>query len=146
MSLFDQVSSPYGVGAAPFRPPVVIQPNDTAQSAMSRGGLLANQVVTGPAQAGLGAGTNQFGATDPTLLAEMSACGANGTLSVAANPNANMGNPSSGPAGNPANGGNPGGTSELMLNNPANNAVGGLVPPAVVAPIGLTLAANIFGG
>jgi hypothetical protein len=146
MSLFDQISSPYGVGAAPFRPPVVTQPNDTSQSAMSRGGLSANQVVTGPTQVGLNAGANQYGATAPTLLATMSDCGSNGTLSNAANPNYNMGAPSNGPAGNVMNGANPGATTELMDNIPASNAVSGLVAPAAVAPIGLTVAAGVLGG
>jgi hypothetical protein len=48
MSLFDQVSSPYGVGAAPFRPPIQsIQPNDTVMSAVSRGAIPANVVTSG---------------------------------------------------------------------------------------------------
>lgn len=46
MSLFDQVSSPFGVGAAPFRPPVVIQPNDSVLAAVSRGGISHGAIVT----------------------------------------------------------------------------------------------------
>lgn len=47
MSLFDQISSPYGVGAAPFRPPAPqLQPNDSVLSATSRGAMPMNAYVT----------------------------------------------------------------------------------------------------
>lgn len=46
MSLFDQISSPYGVGAAPYKTPVVVQPNDSVLSALSRGGIPLGALVT----------------------------------------------------------------------------------------------------
>lgn len=46
MSLFDQISSPYGVGAAPYRYPVVTQPNDSVLAATSRGGIPLNVLQT----------------------------------------------------------------------------------------------------
>lgn len=115
MSLFDQVSSPYGVGAAPFRPPVQVQPNDSIQAAVSRGGVPANVLISNVQDVGLQPlGGNQT----PTLLSEMSEAGANGTSNFGQG--ASMGAPSSGGAGNPANGGNPGAPSELTVNAPAS--------------------------
>jgi hypothetical protein len=127
VSFFDQVSSPFGVGAAPFRPPVVIQPNDSTLSAVSKGGISANQVISGPGNVGAGAGNaGGFGATAQTVLGTLVTCGANGSTSpLANNPGGspNVGMPSSGPAANPANGGNPGALPELQSNAPASALV-----------------------
>jgi hypothetical protein len=126
MSLFDQVSA-YGPGAPSFRPPVVLQPNDSTLSAASRGGLSANQVISGPGNVGAGAGNaGGFGATAQTLLSTLATCGTNGSASpLANNPGGspNVGMPSTGPAANTLNGGNPGAPPELQSNGPASALV-----------------------
>jgi hypothetical protein len=146
----SQSGSPGLTIPSPYQALPGLQPGESAIAAMSRAALPANQVITGPAEVGLGAGTNGFGATAPTLLATLAACGNNGTASLpganAPDASPNIGSPNNGPAGNVMNGANPGATSELQNTVPANGAVQGLSTPALVASGALTLASGVFGG
>jgi hypothetical protein len=109
---------------SPYSPLGGIPPNASTLAAISAGILPANIVITGPAEVGLGAGANAgFGSIIPTMLAVQAAGGNNGTANIAGTGGGspNMGAPSSGGAGNPMNGGNPGSGTQLQLNAPASS-------------------------
>jgi hypothetical protein len=87
MSYFDQISSPYGVGAAPFRPPLaplpavgLLPPNSNTASestlASVSAGRLPNNVQIAPSQAG-------SGVANPTLTSINVTAGANGAQGLA---------------------------------------------------------------
>jgi hypothetical protein len=99
-----------------FPPGANNQGGGSTKAAVSAAQLPANVMLA--TQSGVGLqpiGGNQT----PSLLSEMAESQSNGTGAFGTSPN--IGTPSTGPAGNVMNGGNPGATSELTIDTPANS-------------------------